>query len=106
MHLSYAGETPADIARHDPSLISCAQLNDGKATLSFEEYLHDAMQQRQVPGDGELPVRDFLRALPEDTPIGVEVPLKDLSEQGMSHLDRAKLLLERTRALLVEVGRA
>jgi sugar phosphate isomerase/epimerase len=106
MHLSYAGETPADVARCDPALISCAQLNDGRADLSFEEYLHDAMQQRQVPGDGELPVRDFLKALSADTPIGVEVPLKDLSDRGVSHLDRAKLLLERTRALLAEVGRA
>lgn len=104
MHLSYAGETPADIARHDPSLIRCAQLNDGKAQLSFEQYLHDAMHQRQLPGDGELPVRDFLKALPEETPIGVEVPLKDLTDQGVSHLDRAKLLLKRTKMLLAETG--
>ncbi len=104
MHLVLGGETPADIARYDPALILAAQLCDSRAALSEEDYMRDAFSQREVPGDGELPVVDFLKALPEHTAIGLEVPLKSLAEQGMSHLDRARLLLERTRALLARAA--
>lgn len=105
MHLIQAGETPGDIARHDPALIAGAQLCDSRATLTEEEYMHDAFHQREVPGEGELPVVAFLQALPDHAPIGLEVPLKSLAERGMSHLDRARMLLERSRALLAEAGR-
>ncbi len=105
MHLIMAGETPADIARHDPALIMSAQLCDGRAVMTDEDYMHAAFFQREVPGDGELPVVEFLKALPDHTVIGLEVPLKSLAEQGMSHLERARLLMQRTRALLAEAGR-
>ncbi len=105
MHLVLGGETPADIARHDPALITAAQLCDSRAMLTDEDYMRDAFHQREIPGDGELPVVDFLKALPDHAAIGLEVPLKSLAEHGMSHLDRARLLLERTRALLAEAGR-
>ena len=105
MHLILAGETPADIARYDPALIVAAQLCDSRATLTDEAYMHDAFYQREIPGDGELPVVAFLKALPDHAAIGLEVPLKSLTDQGMSPLDRARLLLERTKALLVEAGR-
>ncbi len=105
MHLIMAGETPADIARHDPALIMSAQLCDGRAVMTDEDYMHAAFFQRDIPGDGELPVVEFLKALPEHTAIGLEVPLNSQAEQGMSHLDRARLLMQRTRALLAEAGR-
>ncbi|WP_375398704.1 sugar phosphate isomerase/epimerase family protein [uncultured Sphingomonas sp.] len=105
MHLILGGETPADIARYDPALILASQLCDSPATLSDDDYMRDAFNQREVPGDGELPVVEFLKALPAHAVVGIEVPLKSLAEQGMSHLDRARLLLERTRTLLTEAGR-
>ena len=105
LHLMQAGETPADIARHDPALIMASQFCDGHAVMTDEEYMHAAFFQREIPGDGELPVVEFLRALPEHTAIGLEVPLRTLAEQGMSHLDRARLLMQRTRTLLAEAGR-
>lgn len=104
MHLVLAGETPADIARHDPALIVTAQFCDSRATLTDEEYMHDAFYQREVPGDGELPVLDFLRALPAHTAIGLEVPLQSMAGRGVSHLERARLLSDRTRALLAEAA--
>ncbi len=104
MHLIQAGETPADIARHDPAVITAAQFCDSRAALDDDEYMHDSFYQRMVPGDGELPVVEFLRALPAHTAIGLEVPLKSLQESGVSHFERARLLLERTRALLAEAA--
>lgn len=105
MHLVHAGETPADIARHDPALIVAAQFCDSRATLTDEDYMHDAFHQRAVPGDGELPVLDFLKALPAHAAIGIEVPLRSLAERGVSHLDRARLLLDRSRTLIARAAR-
>lgn len=109
LHLAQSGETPADVAeaaRHDPTLFLCAQLSDGPARPTFEQYQHNALFERQVPGDGELPVVAFLEALPARTPIGVETPLATLAAQGVSHLERARMLRERVGTLLARAGRA
>ena len=106
LHLAQSGETPGDVARADPALFLCAQICDGPARPTIEQYQYSAMFERQVPGDGELPVVEFLRALPPAAPIGVEVPLKTLAERGMSHLARARMLRERVGVLLAEAGRA
>ncbi len=106
LHLAYSGEGPADVAGADPALYLCAQICDGPARPTLEEYQHNALFDRQVPGDGALPVVEFLKALPEQAPIGVEVPLGTLAGRGMSHLDRARLLRERVAALMARAGRA
>ncbi len=105
LHLAQSGGTPADIAKLDPRLIVCAQFCDGPRAPDTKQYRYNALYERQVPGDGQLPVREFLQALPDHTVIGLEVPLKTLTEQGMSARDRARMLLERTRTLLAEIGR-
>ncbi len=64
------------------------------------------MAERQAPGDGDLPVRAFLQALPDHVPIGIEIPQKSLAKQGIGHLERARRLLVRTQSLLAEAGRA
>ena len=106
LHLAKAGEGPEDVARLDPSLFLCAQVSDGPAHPTFEQYHHSAMFERQVPGDGELPVVEFLAALPKDVPIGVETPLRTMAAQGVSHLERARMLRGRVQDLLVQAGRA
>ncbi len=105
MHLMMGGETPADIARYSPQLIVAAQLCDSRAQLDDKQYMHDAFFQREIPGEGELPIIDFLKALPELTAIGLEVPLKSMNDSGVSHLERARLLRERTRSLMRAAGR-
>ena len=105
LHLAKSGEGPADVARQDPSLFLCAQICDGPAHPTMEQYQYAALFERQVPGDGDLPVVEFLKALPDQAPIGVEVPLKTLAEQGMSHLERARMRRERVGALLAQAGR-
>lgn len=105
LHLCYSGEGPADVARVDPATYLCAQICDGPAHPTYEQYWHNAMFERQVPGEGDLPVVEFLKALPEQAPIGVEVPLKTLAERGMRHLDRARLLRERVAVLMAQAGR-
>lgn len=106
MHLIHSGETPADIARYDPALIMAAQLCDSRIAVGDEDYMRDAFVQREVPGEGELPVVDFLKALPAHAAIGIEVPLQSMAARGVSHLDRARLLIDRCRALLAEAREA
>lgn len=54
--------------------IGRAQICDGAARASDDEYLFEAVYQRQVPGDGELDLGGFLSALPHGIVVGIEVP--------------------------------
>jgi sugar phosphate isomerase/epimerase len=90
LHLARGGSAPADVARIDPRLIACAQFCDAPAASpNREAYRHEAMFERQVPGDGELPLRDLLDAIPHDRIIYLEVPMKSLRDRGVSPRDRA-----------------
>ena len=100
MHLMKSGGTPADILRIDSALISSAQLCDGPAEPTDEQYAYNAIYERQLPGEGELPVIDFLRALPESVTVGLEVPLTSLAKQGISPQERAKRCLEAARRMI------
>ena len=102
LHLNQSGGTPADVAALAPGVLGGAQLCDGLANLTMEEYFHSALYERIVPGEGEFPVSEFLAALPRDCVFGVEVPMRARAQAGVSALDRAVLLMDTTRALLGE----
>ena len=81
LHLARSGGTPADIRALDPTSIVFAQLCDAKAVhgVPSEDALrHEARTGRLYPGDGALPLREFLAALPAGTEIEYEVPRQDL----------------------------
>jgi hypothetical protein len=59
---------------------------------------------RLVPGSGEFPLRELVRALPPDLPMDVEVPSKDLQVQGIAPVERARLAVKASRDLLQESG--
>ena len=52
-----------------------------------------------VSGDGGLDLLALLRALPENLPLSLEVPALDLLARGVDGAERARLAIERTRAL-------
>jgi len=58
-----------------------------------------------VPGEGELPLRDILSALPPDIVIELEVPRRSLALAGVSPIDRLRPCVEAARRLLSEVER-
>jgi sugar phosphate isomerase/epimerase len=98
LHLARAGETQADLAAIDPALIAAAQICDGPATSpSFEAYVHEAVFERQIPGEGELPLVDFLRVIPGDIVLSPEVPMKSLRDAGVPVQECARRALEGTR---------
>lgn len=95
LHLAQAGETPADMAALPAGMIRGAQLCDGPAGLDMERYTRVALEERMVPGTGELPVADFLAAVPDSVIVGLEVPLKEPRDLR----ERAKLVRDSVRAL-------
>ena len=98
LHLARAGETPADVAAIDPALIGAAQICDAPAAWpGLEAYFHEGAHERMIPGEGELPLADFLRAIPADVMLSPEVPMKSLRDAGIPVEECARRALEGTR---------
>jgi sugar phosphate isomerase/epimerase len=102
MHLFRSGAGAADIAALDPASIGYAQLCD--VTRVARDQMHEAKYERMVPGEGELPLRDFVRALPRELPIGLEIPQLSLAEAGVGPHERLGRCLAAARELLAEAG--
>ncbi|MHB1808016.1 MAG: sugar phosphate isomerase/epimerase family protein [Solirubrobacteraceae bacterium] len=104
LHLARSGGTPADV-RHaveaHPSLFPYAQLCDAPLAPSGgsrrELYL-EAVADRLAPGDGGLPLRQLLAALPPTIPLSVETPVAALRDR--SARERARLAYAATLAAL------
>jgi sugar phosphate isomerase/epimerase len=100
LHLARCGETPADIAALDPALIGAAQICDGAlAHPGQDAYLYEALFERGIPGEGELPLLDFLRSIPADVLVSPEVPLRALRASGVSIQECARRAVEGARRL-------
>jgi sugar phosphate isomerase/epimerase len=104
MHLVRSGSTAADLAALDPNHIGYAQLNDTTLQPRINNYMEEAMYERMVPGEGELPLHDILSALPPGIVIELEVPRRSLALAGVSPIDRLRPCVEAARRLLSEVA--
>lgn len=104
MHVVRSGSSAADLAAIDPARIGYVQLNDTTLRPRTENYLEEAMFERMVPGEGELPLRDILAALPSDIVIELEVPRRQLALDGISPIDRLRPCVEAARRLLSEIA--
>jgi sugar phosphate isomerase/epimerase len=104
MHLIRAGNTPADLAAVDSSLIRHVQLSDNTLRQRGAVYREDTID-RMVPGEGELPLDEILAAVPHDIPIGLEVPMLSRALAGESTEDSARRCVQGARALLATLGR-
>jgi len=101
LHLARSGGTPADVAALPPELIGFSQICDGPAqSPGHEAYLHEAMNERQIPGEGELPLRALLAALPPEVIVALEVPMRSRAEAGVTPLERARLAADGARRVM------
>jgi sugar phosphate isomerase/epimerase len=101
MHLARSGATAADITALDPKLIGYVQLCDAWLVPRIPNYMEEATFERLVPGDGELPLRDMLAALPAaGLTISLEVPQRSLAEEGVGPEVRLGQCVAAARALL------
>lgn len=97
LHFCRAGHQPDDLAGKDPSLFAYTQICDGNARCapSFETWLEDAIDLRSVPGEGELPVRDIMTALPENIPLSLEIRSSHWRDAFPDAADRARAIRDR-----------
>jgi len=103
MHLVRSGSSAADLAAIEPDCIGYAQLNDTTLRPRMDNYMEEAMFERMVPGEGELPLLEILSALPRDVVIEIEVPRRSLALAGVSPIDRLRPCVEAARRLYSQV---
>lgn len=79
LHLARSGGTLADLQALDPNLIGSMQICDaplaGPLPHETQAILAEARSGRLPPLEGELPLLEWIRAVPASTPLSVEVPM-------------------------------
>jgi len=100
MHLFRSGSDVADVAALDPGLIAHVQLCDVPMPAVIESYMEEALWERRAPGDGDLPLAEFLRAVPAGVPVGIEAPIRSEALAGRSDRERLARCLAQARALM------
>jgi sugar phosphate isomerase/epimerase len=91
LHLQRSGGTPAELAALPRELLPYAQLCDGpvEPVLPPEAVAQtEARGGRLFPGDGALPLRDLVHALPAGAPLAVEAPVAALA--GLPPAERVR----------------
>ncbi len=103
LHVVRSGTTLDEIAAVDPALFPYAQWCDGPAEprgWQDPDIIVDATDDRSVPGQGALPAAQFETLFAADVPFSLEVRSKALRDGFPDPTDRARHLLETTRAVL------
>jgi sugar phosphate isomerase/epimerase len=99
LHFYRAGGTKSELAEIDPTWLRYIHLCDAIAAPPPPDGLRaEGRRGRFYPGEGELPLADFLCALPAGIPIAVEAPCARYAE--LSVVERARICGAATRALL------
>ena len=102
LHLARSGGSPADVKALDAKYFPYAQISDGVLDPGEPNpalFGKLGLGTRAMPGEGTLPLRAVLAALPTDIPLSVELP-HSLGPKGTSARDWAKTTLESTRNFL------
>jgi sugar phosphate isomerase/epimerase len=103
MHLGRTGATAADIRSIDPGLIGYIQLCDVMIEPTQPNYMEEAMSEPMVPGTGELPLHDYLAALPKDLNIGLEIPMLTLARSGVGPHERMRRCVKAARQMMARI---
>ncbi|MPY76882.1 MAG: hypothetical protein GEU87_21820 [Alphaproteobacteria bacterium] len=100
LHFSRSGGLPSDIAGVDASLFRYAQICDAAAVIPSEpgDLIREARTGRRLPGEGALPLRDLVAALPAAIPLAIEAPVRATAD--LPPLERAQRAYRSMRALL------
>jgi len=90
LHFSRSGGLPADVAQIDPALFRYAQICDAAPGMPTDapELIREARTGRLLPGEGVLPLRELVGALPATTLLSVEAPVR--ATVGLPALERAQ----------------
>jgi sugar phosphate isomerase/epimerase len=98
LHLFRTGGSAASLVGVPPERLPFAQLCDARHSGTEPDPVRaraEAVADREIPGDGLLPLRDVVGALPPGIPLSVEVP--HVGARGPA--EHARLLYGAARAL-------
>lgn len=104
MHFFRSGSTVADLAKLDPNLIGHIQLCDVPQTCPYEHYMYEARYERLAPGQGALPLQDFLAAAPRNLVVGLELPMLAQAQVGKSPVERLQAAVTTAKTLLNQLN--
>ena len=76
MHFFRSGGTIEQLAAAGGGCIGHIQLCDVPLVPTTHDYYQEACFSRKMPGEGDLPLRALLAALPRDIPVGLEIPMQ------------------------------
>ncbi|GLS99779.1 hypothetical protein GCM10007897_11620 [Sphingobium jiangsuense] len=100
LHWSRSGGCVEDVASAPASLFAYAQLCDAGPDRpdpeDFNAIRAEALDGRLLPGEGVLPLRALLDALPPGLPLSIELRSRALRDRFPDPIARAAHLLERT----------
>lgn len=101
-HFDRSASRLEDLRSLPASRIRYAQLCDvaGPRPDDMAEILRQARNERRFPGDGDCDLQGLLHSLPADLPLSLEIPTRQLLEQGVSALQRAQWALQKARKVL------
>jgi sugar phosphate isomerase/epimerase len=102
LHFSRSGGVPADVRTVDPSLLRYAQICDASADVpgptDTPNLIREARTGRLLPGEGALPLRELVAALPAGAPLAIEAPCRATAD--LPAIERAKRAYRALTALL------
>lgn len=96
LHVIRTGGSWSDFAALPQHRIFHVQINDGPRVPPNDLFL-EATSERMPPGAGEFEISRFLPLVPASARLAVEAPFR--APAGMSALERARIIVEATRAL-------
>ncbi len=102
LHFSRSGGLPAHVGTVDPALFRYAQICDASADMpgptDTPNLIREARTGRLLPGEGVLPLRELVAALPAGIPLAIEAPSRATAD--LSALERAQRAYRALSALV------
>jgi sugar phosphate isomerase/epimerase len=103
LHVNRMGIAGAELASVDRSLLHNIHLCDAPpAPVDPETMVRHSAFDRDLPGEGALPLKAYLRALPSDRPLSIEIPMMRLGD-SVSPRERARRCLTASRQLVENI---
>jgi sugar phosphate isomerase/epimerase len=99
LHVVRSGATAADLAMLAPHYFGIVQICDAFGTQPSSDYIKD-VHNREVPGQGDLPLHSLLSAVPAAQPIEAEVPAAHRRAAGVTAAGHVRDVLAGTRAVV------
>ncbi len=102
LHMARTGAWTQTIPLLRSPLVRRLQLSDGPLVIAQEDGLHEAMSERQLPGEGQFALGELIAAVPDGIRIGIEVPQERAVRAGLSAAQRVKRAVDATRRLVIQ----